>query len=114
LSGRSTLPAAWQLADPDLRMGGPAWEWIVAADAARREALDARALAAIRLPMTVLQAQPAGLAGALCARAPDCRVQAEAASPLPRHLAPDPVRTAWLAALTGFVEARIAERAHRK
>lgn len=114
LSGRATLPAAWQLADPDLRMGGPAWEWIVADDEARREALDARALAAIRPPVAVLQAQPAGPAGILCARAPDCRVQIEAAAPLPRHLAPDPVRTAWLAALTGFVEARIAERAHRK
>jgi lysophospholipase len=113
LRGRSTLPAAWQLADPDLRMGGPAWEWIVAADQARREALDVRALAALRVPVAVEAAPPAGLATKLCARVAHCRVETAAAGALPRQLAPDPVRNAWLSTLTGFVEARVAERAHR-
>ena len=111
LSGRPTLPAAWQLADPDLRMGGPAWEWIAAEAEAQREALDPARTRALRAPILVQAAQHAG-ADRLCMGVPRCQVLDAPPTPLPRHLASDPVRHAWLAALSTFVEARIAERVH--
>ena len=111
LSGRATLPAAWQLADPDLRMGGPAWEWITAEAEAQREALDPGHMKGLSAPVLVQAAQEAR-ADRLCAGVPRCQVLDAPPEPLPRHLAADAVRDAWLAALSGFVEARIAERGH--
>ncbi len=113
LSGRATLPAAWQLANPDLRMGGPAWEWIAAQDRARRDALDPARARGLRSAVLVLQAAPSAPTTALCAAQPHCRLQIEARpGPVPRHLAPDSVRAPWLDALAAFVEARIADRLH--
>jgi lysophospholipase len=111
LGGRPTLTAAWQLADPKLRMGGPAWEWIAAEAEAQREALDPGRLKGLRTPV-LLQTAQASRADRLCASAPRCQILKVASEPLPRHLAVNPVRNAWLAALSGFVEARIAERVH--
>lgn len=111
LSGRATLTAAWQLADPDLRMGGPAWEWIAAEAEAQREALDPGRKGRLRAPVLVEASRAIG-ADRLCAGAPHCEVLDTPPGPLPRHLAADPVRNAWLAALSRFVEARIAERVH--
>jgi lysophospholipase len=111
LSGRATLPAAWQLANPDLRMGGPAWEWIAAEDRARRDALDKAKARDLRSALLILEAAPDAGTTTLCAAAPHCRLQpAPPSGALPRHLAPDPVRAPWLDALTAFIEARIAER----
>jgi lysophospholipase len=113
LSGRSTLPAAWQTANPDLRMGGPAWEWIAAEDRAWQNATDPARARGLRSALLILQTAPSPQTAALCAADSRCRLQVEARpGPLPRHLAPDPVRSPWLDALTGFVEARIAERLH--
>lgn len=111
LSGRATLAEAWQLADPDLRMGGPAWEWIAAEAEAEREALGAGPASRLRAPMLVQAAQDAA-ADRLCAQAPRCVRLAASASSLPRQLAADPVRNAWLAALTAFVEARTGGNGH--
>jgi len=111
LSGRATLAAAWQLADPDLRMGGPAWEWIAAEAEAQREAFAPDRKKGLRSPVLVQAALASG-ADRLCLGAVRCQVLDAPPGPLPRHLAADPVRNAWLAALSGFVEARIAERVH--
>jgi lysophospholipase len=111
LSGRSTLSAAWQMANPDLRLGGPAWEWIAAREQARREALAPGALGGLRASVMVLTPVKEPQSAGLCARAAACTVVPLDPSPLPRHLAPDPVRGPWLTAFTNFVEARIAARA---
>lgn len=113
LGGRATLPAAWQLADPDLRMGGPAWEWIAAEAEAQRETLDPGRKPSLRAPV-LIQAVRDARVDRLCAGVPRCQVLEVPPEPLPRHLAADAVRNAWLAALSGFVEARIAERVHAK
>jgi lysophospholipase len=111
LSGRATLPAAWQLADPDLRMGGPAWEWIAAEAEAQGEALAPSRMQRLRAPILV-QAAQAARADRICAGVPRCQVLDAPPEPLPRHLAGDSVRGAWLTALSGFVEARIGEHVH--
>ena len=73
LSGRATLPAAWQLADPDLRMGGPAWEWIAAEAEAQREALDPGHTKRLRAPVLVQAARAARRRSALRRRHPAAR-----------------------------------------
>jgi lysophospholipase len=113
LSGRATLAAAWQLADPDLRMGGPAWEWIAAEAEAQREALAPGQTKGLRAPLLVEASQDVR-ADRLCAGAPHCEVLDTPPASLPRHLAGAPVRDAWLKALSRFVEARVAERVHTR
>jgi lysophospholipase len=110
LSGRATLPAAWQLANPDLRMGGPAWEWIAAEDSTLKRLLGPGQQPGAPRPIEIVSAS--NKAALLCSAFPKCHVQGAAASALPRHLAPDPVRNPWRDALIAFIEARIAERAH--
>jgi lysophospholipase len=44
LTERNTLPLAWQVANPDLRMGGPGWSWFSAEARAASAATGASAL----------------------------------------------------------------------
>lgn len=114
LSGRTTLAAAWQLADPDLRMGGPSWDWIAAEDDALRSALDPRVAPRLRPAVLALETAPSPRLRRLCAAAPQCRLDSPgpALSAARGPFAGDAARGAWLDALVGFVEMRIAQGAH--
>lgn len=111
LTGRATLASAWQLANPDLRMGGPSWEWLVAQTSAQRIALDPARLKRIKASVAVVAARDLS-PGRVCTGLAHCAVSDAPSQSLPRHLAPDPIRNAWRDALIAFVEARIAERVH--
>jgi len=72
ITDRNALSAAWQLANPDLRMGGPAWSWLAAeADAIDRATDPVRAR---RLTTPILiDAPPANRAAVrFCASLSSC------------------------------------------
>jgi lysophospholipase len=109
LSGRATLPLAWQTANPDLRMGGPSWGLLAAEAEGLREATDPQRVRRIRSPVLVIDSTAES--AQLCTALPRCSaVPLRAAAPA--HLAPDPVRAVWLDRLTDFVDARVGERDH--
>lgn len=89
ITERGTLPAAWQLANPDLRMGGPGWSWLAARDAALPPA---ERLARISQPVA-MSGPEAGGGPELCRRLPRC---AFTPAPAREHLAADPARRAWI------------------
>jgi hypothetical protein len=93
-------------------MGGPAWEWLAALDDARLEAAHSHLAFDPRLKLLILEGKPSQDVDALCAKSPACAVHVAPSGPLPRELAPDTVRNAWLQALVAFTEARIAEHVH--
>lgn len=104
---RGGLQAAWQMANPDLRMGEPSLGWRGAFAEAATAANDA--LAATKAP-TLLLAAAGGEGPAACSAMPVCKaVVLPGAKPLP-HLDRAEVRRAWLAGLESFVGERIAAR----
>lgn len=97
ITRRATLPLAWPVANPDLRMGGPSHSWLAAKDAAVSQATAPAALGRITTPTTIYGPPAAGSRPA-CPPAPTpCQVISGA--PANAHLAADPVRAAWLEAL---------------
>ena len=106
LRGRVRL--AWQMANPDLRMGGPSWRWRAGfADAVL--AASSGSLAKLKAPTIVLQPSR-GLAAAqtLCRRLPHCTVQPFGPAGDVLQLETDEPRKAWLQAVIAFVETDIA------
>lgn len=97
ITRRATLPLAWPVANPDLRMGGPGYNWMAARDAAVRQATSPEALARITTPVTVYGPAIKGAPGACPAAPTPCTIISDA--PANAHLAGDPARNAWLAAL---------------
>ncbi|NEX93912.1 alpha/beta hydrolase [Caulobacter sp. 17J65-9] len=110
LSARSALPDAWQLANPDLRMGAPSRGWISARESAV-EGVQAGA-AQVALPVLTLAPQGNSAAVELCRKAPACRSESLPAGPAAAHLGPDSARTVWLQQMTSFIEERIAASHH--
>ena len=108
LTGRGTLPAAWALANPDLRGKGRTWGWFDAQGRAIETAADPARRRAVSAPVFVLAPTPDP---EVCQGFRRCAVHV-IPSRRPHHLAPDGVRSAWLAALTAFAERRAAVRLH--
>jgi len=104
---RGGLQTAWQIANPDLRMGGVSLGWRGAFAQAATAA--SAGLSATRAP-TLLLAAPGGEGEAACTALPNCtKAPLPGARPLP-HLDRPAVRTAWRAGLESFVVERIAAR----
>ncbi|HYF22800.1 MAG TPA: hypothetical protein VD929_05310 [Caulobacteraceae bacterium] len=100
LTGRATLPQAWALANPDLRPKPRTWNWFDAQGRAIATIREPARKPSFKSPIFVLDADQAACAGyAACVAHP-------LPSRRPHHLAADPIRTAWLAALTAFAERR--------
>lgn len=112
-SARGAVEKAWQIANPDLRMGGQSLGWRAAFRQTSRDAM--AGLTDVRPPVLLLSA------GA--DRNADPALQAKACRALPRcvltrlpgarhalHLEIDATRGPWLAALDGFIRERIAAR----
>jgi lysophospholipase len=112
LSGRETLPLAWQTANPDLRMGGPSWGWVDAQGTAARLVREGDRLKRVKSPVLLFEEQGRPGDAKLCAALPRCTAAPHPSAGVPLHLAADPARRIWLESLTGFVEARVAERDH--
>lgn len=97
ITRRATLPLAWPVANPDLRMGGASHGWLAAKDSAVREATAPAALARITAPVVVYGPVARGSLPA-CPPAPTpCTVIATA--PTNPHLGAETARNAWLEAL---------------
>lgn len=103
---RLSVQHAWQVANPDLRMGAPSYGWLSAR--ARAEDEVRGKIRTIRTPLLVLQGDAASDRD--CKAAPAC--SARALGPPSRftdsQLDLDEVREAWLAAIEGFVGDRRA------
>ena len=92
---------AWQLANPDLRMGAPSFDWLAAeAGAASQARAD---LARIEVPTLVLEGDRA----AGCRALPSCRAVRLAGGAKSLELEADAARKPWLEAIDSFVEARL-------
>ena len=112
LSGRATLPQAWQTANPDLRPRPRPWSWFANVAVAGDQAADPARLSLLSVPVLVVS--PAGDAKAdkLCATLAHCERTTADSGKVPLHLAPGAARDPWLQALLRFVAARVAEHAH--
>jgi lysophospholipase len=101
---RGAVTRAWQLANPDLRMGGPSLDWLAAFDAMQRRAgADAKLIAT-----PTLQVESVGAVRCLDVVGAQT-VEIAGAGPA-LELEDDAHRRPWLAALTRFV-ADLARRA---
>lgn len=104
---RGGLQAAWQVANPDLRMGGVSLGWRGAfAEAA---AAANNALPTTRTP-TLLLAAAGGEADAVCRAMAACRAAPLSGARALPHLDRPAIRTAWGEALESFVVERITAR----
>ncbi len=110
LSGRATLADAWRTANPDLRPKPRPWNWFLAQADAIAAAADPGRVKSVDLPVLVLESGRDDRARTLCTALPRCVRTTLETEKAPPHLASDRVRGVWLAALTGFVEDRIAGR----
>lgn len=97
--GRTTH--LWQVANPDLRMGGPSVAWVSAFNAAAAEARDG--LKDETAPLIVLEGD--GAKG--CRALPRCEARAFPGGGRRLELERDPVRSAWLEAVDGFIRAHV-------
>jgi len=110
---RGAVAKAWQLANPDLRMGAPSLGWY----AAYYDALDAVAgdLKTVRTPISLLRADadviaPASAQAQVCAALPACAQTRFPGARHALHLEADTYRDAWLTAVESVVRARIEAR----
>ncbi|MFO1015706.1 MAG: alpha/beta hydrolase [Caulobacteraceae bacterium] len=94
LSPRAAAQAAWQLTNPDLRLGPYTWGYVRAFRMLQAKVLPPSALARIKVPLTCLN--PSGAGPSPC-RSGGQDVAIEAARPL--QWAADTPRAAWLAAI---------------
>jgi lysophospholipase len=107
---RGSIQLAWQVANPDLRMGGPSIGWLGAVTAANASA-QAR-VSELGAPVVMLSPGEDSLAESaartrICHALPHCAEQRlEGARPA-LHLESDDFRRPWLAAIVAFVQARI-------
>lgn len=100
----SRRPLAWQMANPDLRIGGRGHSWLKAEAAAVAQATDAAALSRILRPVAVHARPKDRPAERACRAIPGCRLQPASAGGA-IHLVDDAAaRTAWRDALIAFVE----------
>jgi lysophospholipase len=104
---RGDLQAAWQLANPDLRMGGVSLGWRGAFAQAATAAGEAAPNS--RTPTLVLAAA-GGEGDAVCRVLPACRATPLAGARALPHLDTPAVRAAWRIGLDAFVGERIAAR----
>lgn len=105
---RGQVRLAWQRANPDLRMGGPSWDWRAAFDVAARKARSSPP-AMPDSPVLILQPRAGGPAArTLCKRLKACTLQPMGPVGAALELEADEPRRAWLTAVQAFVEARIA------
>lgn len=101
---RGGVTLAWQIANPDLRMGDPSHRWLAAFEAAVRAAReDPRPLGA---PALVLE----GDLAAGCPSLTPCSSIRLAGGAEALELEGDPVREAWLTAIDAFIRSRLADR----
>jgi len=101
---RGQVTRAWQLVNPDLRMGGPSLDWIAAFADLRRET--AAGLPALTTPVLVLEADgPVG-----CVEAAGAQRQSIAGAHRSLELEDDARRSAWLSALEALLD-RVAREA---
>jgi lysophospholipase len=102
-AGRGRLRQAWQAANPDLRMGGPAYAWRVALADASTQARSG--LARIRTKVLVTSPSPhAAEAKAFCRRLAACEARHIAGGPA-LHLERDKARDAWIEAVASVAGA---------
>lgn len=99
---RGRASRLWQAANPDLRMGGPSIAWISAFNAAADQAREG--LKAVDRPVMVLE----GDAAKGCRTLPRCEARAFRGGGAKLALERDPVRSAWLEAVDGFIRAQLA------
>ncbi len=104
---RGSLQAAWQVANPDLRMGGASLGWRGAFAEAANAASDG--LAATRTP-TLLLAAGGGEGEDACPGLPACKAAVLPGARALPHLDRPSVRAAWRDRLESFVVERIAAR----
>ena len=112
LSGRATLPQAWETANPELRPKPRPWSWFANAAVAADQAADPARLRLLTVPALVAGPASDPRAQKLCAGIARCEYVAAAAGKAPLHLAPNTARDPWVQALLRFVAARVAEHAH--
>jgi lysophospholipase len=104
---RGGLQAAWQTANPDLRMGGVSLGWRGAFAEAATGA--GEAAGNTRTP-TLVMAPGGGEGDAVCRVLPACRATPLAGARALPHLGTPAVRAAWRKGLNAFVGERIAAR----
>jgi len=98
---RGAVTHAWQLANPDLRMGGPSLDWEAALNDLRGAALGDQA--DLKLPTLVLATDHTGD----CLAPPGAKRQTIAAAGEALELEAGPQRGAWLAAVKQAIAAAI-------
>ena len=110
---RGKVQSAWQLANPDLRMGGQSLGWLAAfGDASVAAEAD---LGAVGTPTLLLSAgadrnADAAAQDRVCRALARCELQRLAGARHALYLERDAIRAPWLASLDGFIGARIAAR----
>lgn len=92
---RQRASDSWPLANPDLRVGGPARDWLRAREALRTEIMSA-SFEKLSLPIEVITPAADRFP---CARLPRCR-QTTLPTSEAYPFAPDTVRDPWLATIT--------------
>ncbi len=103
-SGRPGVIAAWQGANPDLRMGGVSYGWI---DGFQRQtaALTTDRLALVRAPVLMLATQrEPPRAAQLCRAMAACVRQVVPGGRASLHLESDPIHAAWTEAMAAAVD----------
>ena len=105
---RGRVRLLWQTANPDLRLGGPSFDWNAAFALAEIQALGGAA-SQIATPALVLSPDR-GLSPArqLCSRLNHCTLQPFGPAGSALNLEVDEVRNAWLSAIVAFIEPNIA------
>ncbi len=103
--GRAGVIAAWQTANPDLRIGGPSWGHI-AAFQGMVDALNAGSLASVKAPVLILHPGAAAPrdAAALCRRLARCALTPVRAGRGSLHLESDEALEAWTTAVGAFIQ----------
>ena len=114
---RGGVQQAWELANPDLRMGGRSLGWFAAFfDASEAAALDIRKGATPTLMLDagqdkVVTATPQSR---LCAAMTECKETRYPKAGHDLHMESDAVRGAWLAAIVDFTRARMPAKTVRR
>lgn len=114
---RGKVQAAWMLANPDLRMGGPSLGWYAAFfDASDAAARDVRKVATPTLMLDAGEDEVASAAAQrrFCAAMTDCEETRYPRAGHDLHMESDAVRRSWLAAIVDFTRARIEAKALRR
>lgn len=93
ITRRATLPLAWPVANPDLRMGGPGWSWLAAEAAAVSTALGPVVLKGIEVPTDIRGRANDRDAARVCR---DLLLCNWFSAPANEHLASEEVREAWI------------------